>query len=226
MSVLTAYATLIGSNRDQLSIRLSWLARDYLRHIVTKPGLPARLDACSVEALWVAEAVENAVRLLVAQDEKISRAALADAVRNAEARWQKVRVDLRRGRTTYVDWRFEHTYRPEIQLRPADAQIGPALAGGVPRLTLVRDRSTIESTRLDEARRAEQRKAETRPAETRRRAESLIVRQPGPHDDRTPGGGAPGGRTPGGRSRPGNRVAEKAVVSRVAHRGGELTQHR
>ena len=86
MSVLTAYATLTGTNREQLSLRLSWVAQEYMRSTVTKPGRPARLNAFSDEAQSVAYALEDAARILVDRPAADSRTALAEAVRRAEDR--------------------------------------------------------------------------------------------------------------------------------------------
>lgn len=139
MSVLTVYATLTGTNREQLSIRLSWLARQYVRYTVTKPGRPARLDAFSEEAQSVADALDDAVRLLVDEHTAARRAELVHAVRLAEDRWQKVQVDLHRAGTTWADLRARPGYQRELPTQRATSS--------TPRrhLTLVPDRPSTDA---------------------------------------------------------------------------------
>jgi len=143
MSVLTAYATLTGTNREQLAFRLYWIAREYARSTVTKPGRPARLDVRSDEARSMAGALDDAIRILVDQDPVLSRPALAEAVRRAENRWEKVRADLRRSGTTWADLR---PYPANRQAEPP----GEREAEPVRRLTLVHDSRTVEASRYAE----------------------------------------------------------------------------
>jgi len=143
MSVLTAYATLTGTNREQLAFRLYWVAREYARYTVTKPGRLARLNLSSDEARSMAGALDDAMRILVDQDPTLSRPALAEAVRRAENRWEQVRADLRRSGTTWPDLRPASVYR---QTEPPDGRE----AEPIRRLTLVRDSRTVDASRLAE----------------------------------------------------------------------------
>ncbi|MBL7552399.1 hypothetical protein I6A60_31730 [Frankia sp. AgB1.9] len=151
--MLTVYATLTGTNRDQLSTRLSWLARQYLRYTATKPGQPARLDAFSDEARSMAGALGDAVRILVDRDQATSRTALVVAVRRAEDSWQKVQVDLHRSGTTWADLRVRPGYRRDLPVQRVTGGETPQ------RLTLVHDSRTVEADRLAAARLAQARAA-------------------------------------------------------------------
>ncbi|WP_157488814.1 hypothetical protein [Pseudofrankia sp. DC12] len=158
MSMLTAYATLTGTNREQLHSRLSWLARQYLRYTVTKPGRPARLDAFSDEARSVADALGAAARIMAERDQAASRTALVLAVRRAEDSWQKVQVDLHRAGTTWADLRVRPGYRREYPVHVTSGERPQ-------RLTLVHDSRTVEAARLAEARLAQARAAAGRATE-------------------------------------------------------------
>ncbi|WP_041258689.1 hypothetical protein [Pseudofrankia inefficax] len=151
--MLTVYATLTGTNRDQLYTRLSWLTRQYLRYTAAKPGQPARLDAFSDEARSMAGALGDAVRILVDRDQENSRTALVGAVRRAEDSWQKVQIDLHRSGTTWADLRVRPGYRRDLPVQRVTGGETPQ------RLTLVHDSRTVEATRRAEARLAQSRAA-------------------------------------------------------------------
>jgi hypothetical protein len=181
MSVLTAYATLTGTNPEQLSFRLSWLARQYLGSIVPKPGRPARLDAYSDEAQFMADALDDAARILVECDPAVSRTALVEAVRRAEARWQKVQTQLSRGGTTWAD------------LRPPPGPDRPAArvpTGDAPRrLTLVHDSATVEAARAADARVTQARRLENRAAAQRRANRNRLAEKAAARHDQELGRG-------------------------------------
>jgi hypothetical protein len=199
--MLTVYATLTGTNRQQLSVRLSWLARQYARYTVTKPGRPARLDAFSEEAQFVADALVNAARILVDDNAVARRAELVHAVRRAEDRWQKVQVDLHRAGTTWADLRPRLTYQQDLPTQRT--------AGSTPRrhLTLVPDRPTAETTRLAETRAEQARPTRVRPGELGSTAVHTAE------------------RTAMGRCGTDGRMVEKVTTSAASHRR-ELTRPR
>lgn len=145
MSVVTAYATLTGTNREQLAFRLYWVKREYSRLTVGKPGRPARLDTRSDEARSLAAALDEAMEILFDEDTVLSRPALADAVRRAERRWEKVRDELRRLGPTWAETRPNSVYP---QITPQRGRVHEP----VRRLTLVHDSRTAEAPRVAETR--------------------------------------------------------------------------
>jgi hypothetical protein len=78
---------------ERLCARMTWLAREFIRAAVPRPGRPARIDLSDPDTRYFLDAFTAAADILVDQDQHLRPVRLTAAVREAERRWSLLRKE-------------------------------------------------------------------------------------------------------------------------------------